>query len=155
MNLQRLKKLREEQRYSQRQLARAINMSGQQYFRIENGLSGTAIGTIEKLADVLKVPVSFLLEKEEGPAADPELEFLTKKVNEQPPERRAEIKRVISAMLALSLLVVVTSGTWETLRPFSSADAACAEILAILAFFLVVLLVWRAQRIHITTEFCW
>ncbi len=60
-----LKRLREEQVLSQRELARMAGLTHQTVWRFENGSANTHLKTIRKIAGVLRVEPRELVKKEE------------------------------------------------------------------------------------------
>jgi transcriptional regulator with XRE-family HTH domain len=59
----RLKQLRKEKGLTQDKLAKKIGVTGRHVGKYETGMSFPSFETLKKLADVLEVPVSFLLEE--------------------------------------------------------------------------------------------
>lgn len=57
----RIRELREEKEFSMNQLARKAGLSAAHLSEVERGLTAASLKTLEKLADVLEVPVAVLL----------------------------------------------------------------------------------------------
>jgi transcriptional regulator with XRE-family HTH domain len=64
VDVAKLKRLREERVFSQRELARLAGLTHQTVWRIENGFSGARPATIRKLAGVLEVEPKDLVKTE-------------------------------------------------------------------------------------------
>lgn len=121
MNFKRLKNLRETRKLSQNNVATAAGITRQQYFRIERGLSGTTLGTAQKMADFFKVELAYLLTKdEEGlSCVDPRLLKEAERITALGPEKVEQAHRVLQALAPCFIFFVVASSLGSLLQAIS------------------------------------
>lgn len=119
-----IKNLRKQKGYTQETLAQALNIVRQTVSKWEKGYSVPDADMLEKLSEVLEVPVSELLGKPSGaPEQASELEKISAQlaiINEQLAREMARRKRnrKIGLGVALSLLVLFIIGTFLVFHAF-------------------------------------
>ena len=102
--VKRLKKLRIDKEYSQKDIAKLIGVNHVNYGRYERGLSRPSANTLTKLADSLDVSADYLLEGQEQDAVvadfeDKELLKLFGRLEKLPRDEKEKIKDIIDAFL--------------------------------------------------------
>jgi transcriptional regulator with XRE-family HTH domain len=100
----RIKKLRVNKGYSQKDIAEIIGVNYINYGRYERGLSRPSADTLTKLADAFGISVGYLLEGEQTDAAvadfkDKELLAMFKEVEKFSPKNKEHIKALIDAFI--------------------------------------------------------
>lgn len=145
----RVKERRNELGLSMAELAAAAGMTASGICRVEHRGSAYA-PTIDVLSRALNCRLHWLATGE-GPKENPccedaELVILTEKAKRLPDEKRAEIKRVLSAMLSTSALLIA----WLTISAKCTAFGRKARLLkkATLRFFLLPLCLLSEVYLH-------
>jgi transcriptional regulator with XRE-family HTH domain len=100
----RIKKLRVNKGYSQKDIAEIIGVNYINYGRYERGLSRPSADTLTKLADAFGISIGYLLEGEQTDAAvadfkDKELLAMFKEVEKFSPKNKEHIKALIDAFI--------------------------------------------------------
>jgi transcriptional regulator with XRE-family HTH domain len=96
----RLKQLRKEKKFTQDELADKIGVTRGQIGKYETGMSFPSLEALKSLAELLEVPVSYLLEEKTGdlasvPIKDKELLEAFIEVDKMPVEEKNLIKALI------------------------------------------------------------
>ncbi|MFZ6024000.1 MAG: helix-turn-helix domain-containing protein [Bacteroidota bacterium] len=100
----RLKQLRLEKGYSQKQIADKVGLHSIHYGRYERGDSLPAAETLTKLADALGVSVDYLLEGESKDAAvanfeDKDLLRIFSELEKLPAEKKDAVKMIVETLV--------------------------------------------------------
>jgi len=113
---ERIKKLRVNKGYSQKEIAEIVGVNYVNYGRYERGLSRPSADTLTKLADAFNISVDYLLEGEQTDAAvadfnDKELLAMFKEVEKFSPKNKEHIKALIDAFIKKEKLQQLASAS--------------------------------------------
>jgi transcriptional regulator with XRE-family HTH domain len=111
----RLKQLRQEKNLTQDKLAKKIGVTGRHVGKYEAGMSFPSFEALKKLAEVLEVPLSYLLEENVGnlaaiPIRDKELLDAFIEVDRMSDEDRNLIKALINLAVTKNRMKVLLDG---------------------------------------------
>jgi transcriptional regulator with XRE-family HTH domain len=98
----RLRKLRQENRYSRKEIAERIGRSPKYYADIERGICGMSLETLIGLADIYHISLDYLVEgiqPEEKDSVDEEMRWAMMRLGRMEQRRRKVVIEMVNLMV--------------------------------------------------------
>lgn len=97
----RIRRLRQEKGWTQRELARRVGIKPSGISKYERGTYQPGLAALKSIAEALGTTTDHLVGSEPVPESDARLKDLLSRIGELPPEQRSNIAEILDALLRI------------------------------------------------------